>query len=253
MANISIHILINVFHLDICTLSPAPVGLFSRPRLRGTQGGRLYTAAQGWVPGELRSACSGVQRREIWQVIAGTLSTELAPSKTVENPQVRCFALTSRARTTPTRFKLFPFLHRRTLLCMWGHWLCVCVLYMFYVCAVCGPSWCICVLEPHISASGCCFSLLLAAAAVCNMSSVSRRPSSSQALNLSTLSRHGTTTVTHQILPFTTATDGVSVCACVCVLCFLRKKKKKKHSKRGGRTLRMGARRYKPTHTSSGF
>ena len=34
---------LNALFLDICTLSPAPVGLFSRPRLRGTQGSRVYT------------------------------------------------------------------------------------------------------------------------------------------------------------------------------------------------------------------
>ena len=39
--------------------SPAPVGLFSRSRLRGTQWGRLYTTAQVWVPGVLRGACFG--------------------------------------------------------------------------------------------------------------------------------------------------------------------------------------------------
>ena len=32
--------------------------LFSRPRLRGTQGGRLYTTAQVWVQAGLRGACS---------------------------------------------------------------------------------------------------------------------------------------------------------------------------------------------------
>ena len=39
--------------------SPAPVGLFSRSRLRGTQGVRLYTTTQVWVPGGLCGAYSG--------------------------------------------------------------------------------------------------------------------------------------------------------------------------------------------------
>ena len=34
--------------------SPALVALFSRSRLRGTQGARLYTTVQLWVPGGLR-------------------------------------------------------------------------------------------------------------------------------------------------------------------------------------------------------
>ena len=43
----------------ICTLSPVLVGLFSSSRQRGTQGARLYTTVQVWVPGGLRGACSG--------------------------------------------------------------------------------------------------------------------------------------------------------------------------------------------------
>ena len=38
---------------------PALVGIFSRSRPRGTQGGRLYSTGQVWVPGGLRGACSG--------------------------------------------------------------------------------------------------------------------------------------------------------------------------------------------------
>ena len=53
-----------------CSLPAA--GLFSRSRLRGTQGSRLYTTVQ------VRSRrCSvaralGLQSREIWQVITGS-------------------------------------------------------------------------------------------------------------------------------------------------------------------------------------
>ena len=50
----------NVFFGEgIYTLSPAPVGPFSRSRVRRTQRARLYTTAQVWVPGGLRGACSG--------------------------------------------------------------------------------------------------------------------------------------------------------------------------------------------------
>ena len=59
-----------------------------------------------------------------------------------------------------------------------------------------------------------------------------------QALKLSTLGSHGTTTVAHQFLPLVTATDGESVCACVCVLCFLWERTH--HLKRGETTLRTG-------------
>ena len=47
------------FFLTLARFSPAPVGLFSRSRLWGTQGGRLYTTAQVWGSGGFRSACSG--------------------------------------------------------------------------------------------------------------------------------------------------------------------------------------------------
>ena len=77
--------------------------------------------------------------------------------------------------------------------------------------------------------------LLLVAAAAVRIMSVSHRPSRSQALCFR--HSHGTT-VAHQVLPFVTATDGASVCACVCVLCFICERT---HiSKRGARTLRRG-------------
>ena len=47
----------NLFFSKSARLSRAPVGLFSRSRLRDTQGGRLYTTAQ--VPGVFCGACSG--------------------------------------------------------------------------------------------------------------------------------------------------------------------------------------------------
>ena len=47
------------FFSTFSRFSPAPVGLFSRSRLRDTEGARLYTTAQVWVPGGLRDACCG--------------------------------------------------------------------------------------------------------------------------------------------------------------------------------------------------
>ena len=72
--------------------STAPAGLFSRSRLRGTQGPactprRKFGSRAGSVARAL-----GVQSREIWQVITGSLSAELEPSKATENPHVRRFA-----------------------------------------------------------------------------------------------------------------------------------------------------------------
>ena len=70
------------FCFTFACFSQAPVGLFSRSRLRGTQGFRLYTTVAG---------PPGVESREIWKVIAGSLSAETEPSKTTENPHVSCF------------------------------------------------------------------------------------------------------------------------------------------------------------------
>ena len=47
------------FFCGIQNFSLTAEGLFSRSRLRGTQGARLYTTAQVWVPDGLRDACSG--------------------------------------------------------------------------------------------------------------------------------------------------------------------------------------------------
>ena len=49
-----------VFFSGIRNYYLATAGLFSRRRLRGTQGGRLYTTVQVWVPAGLRGAHSGL-------------------------------------------------------------------------------------------------------------------------------------------------------------------------------------------------
>ena len=51
--------------------SPAPVGRFSRTRLRGTQRGRRYTTAQVWSRAGSVARAMGVQSRGICQVITG--------------------------------------------------------------------------------------------------------------------------------------------------------------------------------------
>ena len=47
------------FFFTLARFSLAPVGLSSRSRVQGTQGGRLYTTAQVLVPSRLRVACFG--------------------------------------------------------------------------------------------------------------------------------------------------------------------------------------------------
>ena len=65
----------NAPFLDRCMpcLQPAE-GRFSRSRLQGTQGVRVYTTAQfGPQPGSVRRAL-GVQSRASWQAMTGSLS-----------------------------------------------------------------------------------------------------------------------------------------------------------------------------------
>ena len=162
------------FFLIFKRFSPAPVGRFSRSRLRDTQGARLYTMAQVWIPGGLRGACSGRSKSRNLASNRGVAFREARAEQDNGKPTCQLFC-SDKPRQNNTRFKLSPFLQRRTLLCVCGHCLCVCVLRMCYVCA---GLVCVFVLEPHMSA--CFFALLLAAAV--RIMSVSHRPSSSQAL-----------------------------------------------------------------------
>ena len=73
---------------QLCAHRPSflvrPWRLFSRSRLRGTQGGRVYTRRKsGPRPGSVARAL-GVTSRANWQVITGLLSAEPEPRKTME-------------------------------------------------------------------------------------------------------------------------------------------------------------------------
>ena len=76
----------------IRNFSVPAAGLFSRSRLRGTQGGRLYTTAQVWIQAGLRGACSGRSKSRNLGSNHGVASAELEPSETMENPHISCFA-----------------------------------------------------------------------------------------------------------------------------------------------------------------
>ena len=67
------------FFSRIKNFSLPAADLFSRSRLRGTQGTRLLMV-QVWVPPGFRD---GVQSREIWQV---RLSDKLEPTRTMQTP-----------------------------------------------------------------------------------------------------------------------------------------------------------------------
>ena len=50
---------VHFFCTSVTTFSDSAAGLFLRSRLRGTQGGRLYTTEQDWALPGLRGACPG--------------------------------------------------------------------------------------------------------------------------------------------------------------------------------------------------
>ena len=118
------------------------VGRFSRSWLRGTQGVRVFTTAQVWVPAEFRGARSGFSKLRDLASNYGIAFHPAEPRRTMEIPI----------------FKILFFRY-------------------------------------------CC----------CKVS-VSHRPSSSQGLYLVAV------TLANQSLPFVTAADGSSVCACLCLI-----------------------------------
>ena len=80
-----------------------------------------------------------VQTREIWQVTTVSLPAELEPSKTM-----LFFSFIFAPLLYDTRFKLSPLLQPRTLLCVRGHCLCLCVLRVRVCASVRGSCACVC-------------------------------------------------------------------------------------------------------------
>ena len=115
------------FVFGIQNFSVPAAGLFSRSRLRGTQGTRLYTTMQVWVPAGLRGACSGSSKS---RNLANSHGIAFRPARASQDNGEPVFQLdcSTEQRQNNTRFDLSPFLQRRTLLCVCGHCLCVCVL-----------------------------------------------------------------------------------------------------------------------------
>ena len=186
----------------------------------GDAGGLRVHTAQVWAPAEVRGTCSGRSK-----------SRNLASNHGVAFRGVRAEQDDGKPTYQPlcpnnTRFKLSPLLQRQTLTTMraWTTTMRVWTLLMrTYVCCacvtcVCGCAGLICAFvcwNPtcqffcfFLFCSACCLLLLLLL-----YMSASRRPSSSQALYF--CGSHGTTAAAHQNLPFVTAADGASVCACV--------------------------------------
>ena len=76
------------FFRPFARFSPAPVGISSRSRLRGTRGGNLYTTVQVWSRPGFVARALGVQSRETWQVIAGLVSDQLEPTRPMQTPKM---------------------------------------------------------------------------------------------------------------------------------------------------------------------
>ena len=127
--------------------------VFSCSRLRGTQGARLYTTAQFWVPGGFRGACSGRSKSRNLASTRGVVSREARAEKDMENPHVSHCGI-GKQHGNSNRFKLSLVLPLRTLLlCVSGPLLCMCGHGVFvyalcvssvYVCAglcMCDACW----------------------------------------------------------------------------------------------------------------
>ena len=75
----------NAPFLHICIWPARPAaGRFSRSRLRGTQGGRVYTTAQFWVPAGLRGSRSGLSKSRDLTSTHRIASAELEPTRPME-------------------------------------------------------------------------------------------------------------------------------------------------------------------------
>ena len=81
-----------IFFCTSATFSFPAAGLFSRSRLRRTQRARLHTRCKCWSRAGTVASALRVLSRELWQVIAGSVSAEIKPSKIIANPHVHCFA-----------------------------------------------------------------------------------------------------------------------------------------------------------------
>ena len=131
---------INVFFLTCARFSPAPERLFSRSRLRGTHGARLYTRCKFGSRVCNVARALGDPSRKIWQAIAGSLSVELEPSKPMENLHVsHCGKAQQHGNNN--RFKLSSVLQLRTLACVDHCYTCVVMMYACMRC-VCAPCMC---------------------------------------------------------------------------------------------------------------
>ena len=80
-----------VFFSTFVGFSPAPEDLSSRSRLRGTQGGRLYTTAQVWVPTGFLGACSGRSKSPNLASNRGIAFRPARAHQTHANPEKRHF------------------------------------------------------------------------------------------------------------------------------------------------------------------
>ena len=78
-------------------------GSSSRSRLRGTQGGRVYTRRKFRArPGSVARAL-GVRSHASWQEITGSLSAEPEPCRTTETPYSALLLLLYQVCITPSR------------------------------------------------------------------------------------------------------------------------------------------------------
>ena len=169
--------------LPFARFSPAPASLFSRSRLRGTQGARVYSTAQVWAPTGLSGAFSG---RSKSRNLASNHGIGFRPARASQdngNPHFSFLAPPSHARRTLD--SSFPCsCSDGNYLRVWTSLMRMCAVFVLRLRAGVRVSSVHLCWNPHVSFLF-FFALLLdpAAVRIITMSSVSHHPSSSQALD----------------------------------------------------------------------
>ena len=125
-------------------------GLFSCSRLRGTQGTRLYTTVQVWVPAGLRGACSGRSKSRNLASDHGVAFRGARAEQDSGKRRCHLFCSTCckvQQHGSNNRFKLSSVSQLLTLRCVCGPLLCVCG----DVCVLCVCSVRVCTCVTHAS------------------------------------------------------------------------------------------------------
>ena len=141
-----------IFFGTFACFSQAPRGSFSRSRLWGTQGGRLYNTAQVWVPGGLRGERFGRSTSRNLASNRGVAFREARAEQDNGKPtyQLLCSSVVKGSNAVTTIASSFPrsYSYRH-------YYACVVMMYAC-MCCVCAPCTCVCVFTAGLSTCDAC-------------------------------------------------------------------------------------------------